>query len=335
MFATDVWQGIQDQMDERSRNQRGVRRAKDPAKYPLASRVFDLTDGCGSIMYGITSGQRQLYKCGRYQRTAGAECHHNLVDAEALLRLTTRTLAFQLERQGSTEKLRQMFLARVKANGDNKFFTAGKAAIESARQRVLALSEDLKIVERRMATERDDDRYQSIAKQFDAIKSELKTAQRTLEDREKLHKPQEQRSPDEDVALALQLVGEFKRVATDQSARGNIPPLLEKFGIRLGLNFAAAQKGKREVRQFLGGIITFGNAPLPVPLHGRDNRDEDFLGHSNSCGTNEEESANPVCHRKAGTAPITGDRSQVPAISGNDRRHEGVSFTKVSRDDRI
>ena len=96
-FATDVWQDIQDQMDERSRSQRGVRRAKDPAKYPLASRVFDLTDGCGSIMYGITSGQRRLYKCGRYQRTAGAECHHNLVDAAALLRLTTRTLTQRLE----------------------------------------------------------------------------------------------------------------------------------------------------------------------------------------------------------------------------------------------
>ena len=335
MFATDVWQNIQDQMDERSRNQRGVRRAKDPAKYPLASRVFDLTDGCGSIMYGITSGERRLYKCGRYQRTAGAECHHNLVDAEAMLRLTTRTLAHQLERQGNTEKLRRMFLARAQANSDNKFFVAGKAAMESARQRVHSLSEDLKIIERRMATERDDDRYQSIAKQFDAIKSELKTAQRTLEDREKLHKPQEQRSPDEDVALALQLVGEFKRVATDQSARGNIPPLLDKFGIRLGLNFAAAQKGKREVRQFLGGIITFGNAPLPVPIHGHDNRDDKDPDQNNSYGTTAKESADTACHRKAGTAPITGDGSQVPAISGNERQHEGVSFTKVSRDDRI
>ena len=257
------------------------------------------------------------------------------MDAEALLRLTTRTLTQRLERQGSTEKLRQMFLAHAEANSDNKPFIAGKAAIESARQRVLSLSEDLKIIERRMATEPDDDRYQSIAKQFDGIKSELKTAQRTLEDREKLYKPQEQRSPDEEVALALQLVDEFKRVAGDESARCGIPTLLQKYGIRLGLNFGASQKGKREVRQLLGGIISFRNEPLPVLIHGHDNRDDKDSGQSNSCGTTAKESADTVCHRKAGTAPITGDGSQVPAISGNERQHEGVSFTKVSRDDRI
>ena len=186
------------------------------------------------------------------------------MDAEALLRLTTRTLTQRLERQGSTEKLRQMFLARAEVNSDNKPIMAGKAAIESARQRVLSLSEDLKIIERRMATEPDDVRYQSIAKQFDTTTSELKTAQRALEDREKLYKPQEQRSPDEEVALALQLVDEFKRVTGDESARSGIPTLLQKYGIRLGLNFGAAQKGKREVRQFLGGIITFRNSPLPA-----------------------------------------------------------------------
>lgn len=337
MFAPDVWQDIQDQMDERSRDQKDVRRAKDPAKYPLASLVFDLTGGCGSIMYGITSGQRQLYKCGRYQRTAGAECHHNSVDAEALLRLTMCTLTQRLNRQDSTEQLRQMFLARAEANTDKAVFLAGKSAIEAARQRVASLSQDLKTVERRMATEQDDDRYQSIAKQFDAIKSELKTAERNLEDREKLHKPQEQRSPDEEVELALQLVEQFKRVATDQSARGNITPLLEKFGIRLGLNFGQGIKGKkREVRQLLGGVMTFGGTPLPVPIHGADNRSDEHSGQCNSNGQTAKESIDTLkSDRTAGSAPITGDGSQAPAVSGNDRQHEGVSFTKVSRDDRI
>ena len=333
-FATDRWQDIQDQMDQRSRNQRGVRRAKDPTKYPLACRVFDLTDGCGSVMYGITSGQRRLYKCGRYQSTAGAECHHNLVDAEALLRCTLRTLTQRLDQHGSSEELCRMFLARAEVNSDKNAFLAGKSAITAARQLVASLSEDLKIVERRMATERDDDRYQSIAKQFDAIKSELKTAQRTLEDREKLNKPQEQRSPDQEVALALQFVEEFKRAASEQSARGGIPPLLETFGIRLGLNFGAAKKGTREVRKFLGGVIAFGNKPLPVPIHGRDNRDDGAPGHRESIGQTAKESADTLkSDRIAGLAPITGDGSQAPAVSGNDRQHEGVSFTKVSRDD--
>ncbi len=335
-FATDRWQDIQDQMDERSRHQRGVRRAKAPAKYPLGCLVFDLTDGCGSAMYGNTVGKRRIYNCGRYQRTAGAECFHNVVDAEALLRLTMRTLTQRLDRHGSSEELRRMFLARAEAVSDKNVFLAGKSAIEAARQRVASLSQDLKIVERRMATEQDDDRYQSIARQFDAIKSELKTAERTLEDREKLHKPQAQRSPDEEVELALQLVEQFKRAASDQSARCGISPLLEKFGVRLGLNFGAGIKGKkREVRQLLGGVITFGGSPLPVPIHGRDNRSDEHSGCSNSHGQTAKESADiKSSHRIAGLAPITGDGSQAPAVSGNDRQHEGVSFTKVSRGDR-
>lgn len=335
-FATDLFQDIQDQMDERSRNQRGVPRAKDPAKYPLGCRVFDLTEGCGSAMYGITSGQRRLYKCGRYQSTAGAECHHNMVDAEALLRFTLRTLSMRIERQGGTDKLRQLFLARAAASSGHQPDTAAQTAVEAARQRVTVLTEDLKTIERRMATERDDDRYQAIAKQFDNIKAELRSAARTLDDREKLCEPPEQRSPDEEVALALQLVENFKRITCDDSARAEVRPLLLKYGIRLGLNFGAAMKGTRVVRKFLGGVIAFGNKPLPVPIHGHDNRDDGTPGQSESNGQTAKESADTLkSDRIAGLAPITGDGSQAPAVSGNDRQHEGVSFTKVSRDDRI
>lgn len=335
-FATDLFQEIQDQMDERSRNQRGVPRAKDPAKYPLGCRVFDLTDGCGSAMYGITSGQRRLYKCGRYQSTAGAECHHNMVDAEALLRFTLRTLSLRIERQGGTDKLRQLFLARAAASSGNQPDTAAQTAVEAARQRVTSLTEDLETIERRMATERDDDRYQAIAKQFDNIKADLRSAARTLDEREKLCELPELRSPGEEVALALQLVENFKRITCDNSARAEVRPLLLNYGIRLGLNFGPAMKGTREVRKFLGGVIAFGDKPLPVPIHGHDNRDDGDPGHSESNGQTAKESADTLqSDRIAGLAPITGDGSQAPAVSGNDRQHEGVSFTKVSRDDRI
>ena len=175
----------------------------------------------------------------------------------------------------------------------------------------------------------------AIATQFDNIKAELKTAERTLEDREKLHQPQELRPPEVEVERALQLVGEINRVTGDKSARGSIRPLILKFGIRLGLNFGAAMKGTREVRNFLGGVIAFGNKPLPVPIHGYNNRDDGDPGQCNSNGQTAKESADTLkSDRIAGLAPIMGDGSQAPAVSGNDRQHEGVSFTKVSRGDR-
>ncbi len=81
-------------------------RAKDPARYPLATRLVDLSDGCGSILYGLTNGGRRLYKCGRYIRTEGAECRCNAVDGEAMLRFTLRTLAHYVDRHGNRDRLR-------------------------------------------------------------------------------------------------------------------------------------------------------------------------------------------------------------------------------------
>jgi hypothetical protein len=72
-FDAERWQAIQEQMDQRGNNQRGIARAKDPARYPLACRLVDLTDGCGSILYGRTNQGRAVYTCGRYMRTAGSE----------------------------------------------------------------------------------------------------------------------------------------------------------------------------------------------------------------------------------------------------------------------
>ena len=68
-YDLEKWQGIQRQMDERSQNQRGVPRSKDPARYPLAGRLVDLTDGCGSFLYGRMTHNRARYTCGRYMRT--------------------------------------------------------------------------------------------------------------------------------------------------------------------------------------------------------------------------------------------------------------------------
>jgi len=64
-----------------------------------------------------------------------------------------------------------MSLAQAMAGTDNRLISATKSAIDAARQQVFELAKDLKIVEKRMATERDDDRYQAIANQFDNIKA--------------------------------------------------------------------------------------------------------------------------------------------------------------------
>src|SRR5207342_3387915 len=107
------WQEIQRQTRERGQSQRGIPRAKDPARYPLACRLVDLTDGCGSVLYGRTTHDRAIYTCGRYMRTAGAECESNQVDAEATLRFTLKTLRQFVDLNGRRGKLRQKLLERA------------------------------------------------------------------------------------------------------------------------------------------------------------------------------------------------------------------------------
>src|SRR6056297_165819 len=90
LYPTDRWLAIQQQMDARSKSQAGIAKHPDPGKYPLSTRIVDLTEGCGSIMYGSSqqtkkngqSCQKPVYKCGRY--TKQRECYHNSVDGEKL-----------------------------------------------------------------------------------------------------------------------------------------------------------------------------------------------------------------------------------------------------------
>lgn len=59
-------------------------------------RVFDLTKGCGFVMYGTVRKDRGtgrlIYRCGAYMKSQGQDCHLNTVDAEGLLQFTLRTI---------------------------------------------------------------------------------------------------------------------------------------------------------------------------------------------------------------------------------------------------
>ena len=116
LYNREKWLAVQDQLKARGRSQRGVPRAKDPAKYPMAGRVIDLSVGCHEVMYGRTSGKRKLFACGRYLRTAGHDCHHNQVDADALLRFTLVTLRQLVMVHRDEEKLRAHLRSRATAD---------------------------------------------------------------------------------------------------------------------------------------------------------------------------------------------------------------------------
>ena len=82
-----TWDALQPKGRTQEEGRRaGGRKPNNPDRYPLSTRIIDLTDGCGSTLHGRKSGERLIYGCGRYVNSGGAECHHNTVDADAMLK---------------------------------------------------------------------------------------------------------------------------------------------------------------------------------------------------------------------------------------------------------
>ena len=258
-FDRNRWSAIQSQIHDRGQSQRGIRRAADPSRYPLSCREVDLTDGCGSVMYGRTNHERAVYTCGRYMRTG--ECNSNQVDAEAALRLTLKTIR-QIVILGGREDLRSIFFAMAARHSriDPTTTEFGRA---KARHR--QLQAEFEVIESRLAREVDEDLYAGLRRQYRAAKTALDLAKREVDRLEANHSNFRDHSPNKLVKAAMEFVDEVRRITSDAEARENVNPMLQRLGIRLGLWFRSATKGKtRPVRQLAAGRMFFGDAPLPT-----------------------------------------------------------------------
>src|SRR5262245_44150482 len=350
-FEAERWAAIQEQMDERGRRQAGVRRAKDPARYPLACRLIDLTDGCGSILYGRSHSGRFVYTCGRYMRTSGAACASNQVDAEAMLRFTLKTLKQLVERHGNRDKLRQKLLER--ARREEAAQTGHPIARELAglRLRLTEVEDALQTAKRRMAREKDDVRYEALAEEFDRLNEEQQQLTSAIGACEAQRTMSPAASAEQAAEAALGLLDDVTRVTTEPSARAEVNPLLQRLGVWIGLRFGTEIKGKkRKVQKLRSGRMTFGDRALPVPLFGKDY----IEGGPYGCACDPPtlpESSNPEgftgdVFREDGEADSEiaegGDRPSPSAAHGPcdpvppmESQPEGISITKVSRGDWI
>ena len=262
-FDPDRWEKIQTETQKRSRVQRGVPRARDPARYPLSCRIVDLTDGCRSVMYGHKHSGRLVYTCGAYMKTDGGECENNTVDAEAALAFTLDTLWELTDRLGSRDQLRQRLMER--ATGEQP---VNPLRLQQEQQRanlqanVAKLERDFAAARRNYATEENPALRGMIGEEVMKIQKELDAGKEQLAAVPELHATI-QRSPDEEVDRVLALFDDIRRIARDPAARLQVLPLVQRLGMRLGMRFVGAVKKTRRVRQLAGGMIAFGNEPFP------------------------------------------------------------------------
>ena len=88
---------------------------------------------------------------------------------------------------------------------------------------------------------------------------------------------------------------------------------------------------KRKFRVLKGGIMTFGNEKLPVPLFGADGWGRRAVLWSRNAGTKAEEDCVKTQPRVVFASGATPEAAPLGVFES---RQEGTSYTKVSRGDR-
>ena len=333
----DKWDAVQERLNRRAKCQQGIPRVRDPARYPLSTRVLDLTENCGSIMYARTSGQRRQYLCGRYLRTCGAECENNAVDAEALLKMTLATIGQVLLRPSLRERLRERLELLAKNDSDSGTRTDLTDQLAALRKRKAELKEDLDTAGYRMSVEKDDDRYEALSAAFSKIKQQSQLVAAQIKELECKSARREIGTSSDEVSAAMNVLENIERLVADNRPRAELPAMFANLGLRIGLNFGAGRKGKRTIRKLLGGAIVFGNAELSVRLHGesRVDKTESALGASDSAERISGSNAEYVTQERDRKI-ADGDGSSNASPPGHfDGHQKGISYTKVNRGDMI
>ncbi|HEY5311072.1 MAG TPA: hypothetical protein VIK18_01090 [Pirellulales bacterium] len=110
-----------------------------------------------------------------------------------------------------------------------------------AKQKQLA--QDVQTAERRMAVERDDDRYEAIASQHDLLKKDLQETELEIDSKRQINASVP--SLAEDVTAAMSLLDQILGLTGDDYARESLPDLVRQLGVRIGLTFAAGIKGTK------------------------------------------------------------------------------------------
>ena len=224
-FDAEKWKSVQAVVDGRSRSQLGVRRSKDPATYPLAGRVVDLTEGCGHPMYGKVRQRQQdrqkvkvrEYCCGAFMQHGKASgCYSNSVDAEKLLRAVLGVLTQQVEHLGAGDKLRRRLAERL----GTRIATADRSIeLDAARQRLAELESEAKQVAANLARESDEELRQLIRQDWESVKERKAQAEASLTALSRT----ENQDLDTLIEQAVRQVGDLRSLSADDESHRRSP----------------------------------------------------------------------------------------------------------------
>ena len=259
--------------------------------------------------------------CGRYYNSGYTECNHNWVEATAVTTMLIDALVELVNKAGGREAIRDRLLAKARAEADHDVEPDEPAALVQLRRRLAELEDNVATAERRMATEKNETRYEAIAKTFDSLVAEKAAGAREMAELA-TPKPATKTSlsPEEQVDALMATIDDLAALAKDENANQTVRDLVLRLGIFVGLEFEEGRWGKRPIRRLRRGVIAFGEDNLPVPIHGRSRADCPAPDAAGDGGYHETHSA-PACCR----APSADPGSSVGEGTGNSRTDESNS----------
>jgi len=135
------------------------------------------------------------------------------------------------------------------------------------RDQVEKLRRQVEQAPRRILDAKDDDVRAMLHTALRDLRAELAERERALvEVAARLPVRPEQLDVESEVQKALALLEHVETICADPVAREDMPRLLNDLGVRIGLTFRDGTFNSRRVRKLKGGVIAFGNRPLPCAL---------------------------------------------------------------------
>jgi len=251
--------------------QANLRRAKDPAEFPLAGGLM-IDANCGSSMHG--QHKKSVYICGTYNKWRDAHgqkiadrCHHNTIDSEASLRFTMSALRQINSQAGGREKVEQKLRElHTESNVQHERSRLSQANFERLEREVAELQSQLTTAEENLAFEKDPKRRDGVGRVFDRTSNELEAKQAELEEARRTLPATDETDVETKVAAALAMYDRFDQIIQtkplSRDLRIELQPMLKSLGFKLTCRFGSKLKGDRRVRALLAGTMTLGNRPV-------------------------------------------------------------------------
>lgn len=261
LINPEVHQELQKVLDQRAGVQRGVPRSRDPHNNPLGCRIFDME--CGWPMYRQPYQESYRYLCGLYQQSGGHTCAHNHVSGPWAAQIALSCLQQQILNPQIQLRVREQIRLQLQSKSEPSKDEANRLVLRSQLSR---LDAELVTIQGNMARAKSDCQFQAISEEFEKQKACRDQVETELSKCD----PKPQKDHLSENEIVDQVIGKLENLTSlvqGGDSQASVLEMIRTADIKMFLRFSKVQQGKRTVNKVCGGIITMGDAPLPIKVY--------------------------------------------------------------------